>query len=104
MLKTEYTYNEDDFAQRGESLDELTVTITLAEYRNLIREQTRSAEVIEHLEEELKKEKEGFCNMMRLMMLKSPETLNKLCDLLNEVFPNETEEGEEGENGQDRIS
>mgnify|MGYP003498020666 CR=1 FL=1 len=37
-LKTKYSYNEDDFMQNGEELKELTVTITLCEYRNLIRE------------------------------------------------------------------
>lgn len=100
MLKTEYDYNEDDFVQNGDALKELTVTITLAEYRGLIREQTRSAEQIEHLEEELKKVKEGYTMAMQLVMLKSPETVNKVCDLYNEIFPNKTEEGEKGENGQ----
>lgn len=100
-LKTEYSYNEDDFVQNGESLNELTVTITLAEYRNLIREQTRSAEYIERLEEELKKQKESAKTFMQLFMINSPETLNKICDLVNEIFPNKTEEGEtEVSNGQ----
>ena len=96
-LKTEYQYNEDDFVQRGESLNELTVTITLCEYRNLIREQTRSAERIDFLEEKLKETKEMGKTFMQLFMLKSPETINKLCDLYNEFFPNKTEEGEEDE-------
>ncbi len=102
-LKTDYDYNEDDFIQRGESLKELTVTITLCEYRNLIREQTRSAERIKQLEEELKKVKEGGKTIFQLLMLKSPEMLNKFTDLLNEIFPSKTGEGE-GEDGQGRIS
>ena len=93
-LKTEYSYNEDDFVQSGESLNELTVTITLCEYRNLIREQTRSAKQIECLEEELKKAKEAGKTFMQLCMIKSPETINKICDVFNEFFPNETEKDE----------
>lgn len=37
-LKTEYSYNEDDFMQNGNGMQELTVTITLCEYRNLIED------------------------------------------------------------------
>ncbi len=51
-LKTDYSYSKDDFVQRGEALDELTVTITLCEYRNLITEQTRLDMVVERLQEE----------------------------------------------------
>lgn len=93
-LKTEYGYNEDDFVQSGESLNELTVTITLCEYRNLIREQTRSAERIDFLEEELKKAKEAGKTFMQLFMIRSPETINKICELYNEFFPNITEKDE----------
>lgn len=100
-LKTEYSYNEDNFVQSGESLNELTVTITLEEYRNLIREQTRSAKQIECLEEELKKAKESAKTFMQLFMIKSPETINKLCDMFSDIFPNNETETEEGdENGQ----
>ena len=51
-LKTDYHYNEDDFAERGGQLDELTVTITLCEYRNLITEQTRLDMTVDRLQEE----------------------------------------------------
>ena len=47
-----YTYNEDDFVQRGEALDELTVTITLCEYRNLISENTRLDMTLGRVQEE----------------------------------------------------
>ena len=36
-LKTDYGWNEDDYVQADEKMSELTVTITLCEYRNLIR-------------------------------------------------------------------
>lgn len=97
MLKTVHGYNEDDFVQNGDSLNELTVTITLAEYRSLIREQTRSAERIECLEEQLKNTKESAKTFMQLFMIKSPETLDKICDVLKEIFPSNKTEAEEGE-------
>ena len=97
-MKTECGYNEDDFVQNGDSLNELTVMITLAEYRNLIREQTRSAEYIEHLEKELKNAKESAKAFMQLFMVKSPETINKFCDIFNSIFPKNKTETEEGEN------
>lgn len=96
-LKTDYQCNEDDFVQNGDFLNELTVTITLCEYRNLIREQTQNEKRIEILEEELKKTKESASTLMKLFMIKSPETMNKICDLFNGIFPNATEEGEENE-------
>ena len=51
-LKTAYNYNEDDFTERAGQLDELTVTITLCEYRNLISEQTRLDMIVDRLQEE----------------------------------------------------
>lgn len=50
--KTKYDYNEDNFVQVGEQLNELTVTITLEEYRNLIKEQGYSDNAIEKLQTE----------------------------------------------------
>lgn len=47
-------YNEDDFVQRDSILDELTVTITLCEYRNLIRENANYEHEIDRLTEEKK--------------------------------------------------
>ena len=37
-LKTEYGYNENDFVEKDGALQELTVTITLSEYRDLVTE------------------------------------------------------------------
>ena len=96
-LKTEYSYNEDDFVQNGESMNELTVTITLAEYRNLIREQSRNEKQIEFLEEQLKKSAETAKTFMQLFLIKSPETINQICDFFNEIFSKESKEGENDE-------
>lgn len=46
------SYNEDDFVQHVDALDELTVTITLCEYRNLISENTRLDMTLGRVQEE----------------------------------------------------
>lgn len=97
-LKTEYGFNEDDFAQNGESMNELTVTITLCEYRNLIREQAQAAKEIELLQERLKKAQESGKAFLEVLLLKSPEAVNKICELYNEFFPNGKTKAEEIEN------
>lgn len=51
-LKTEYGYNEDNFVEQGGELKELTVTITLCEYRNLVQTITYQDVTIEKLQEE----------------------------------------------------
>ena len=99
-LKTEYQCNEDDFVQNGDFLNELTVTITLCEYRNLIEERTRHEMTIDKLEKELKDARESFKNLMSIFMVKSPNVINKICDAFSELFPqskNETQEGESNE-------
>lgn len=97
-LKTEFNccYNEDNFIQNGNEMKELTVIITLGEYRNLIEERTRNEKTIENLEEELKKAKESLSMFAKLMLIKSPEFIDKVCDAFREVLPkNEDETGEE---------
>ena len=55
MLKSEHPYSCDyDFVQQGEAMNELTVTITLAEYRDLIEDQTRMSLEIDRLKAEKK--------------------------------------------------
>ena len=55
MLKSEHPYSSDyDFVQQGEAMNELTVTITLAEYRDLIEDQTRMSLEIDRLKAEKK--------------------------------------------------
>ena len=57
-LKTDYPYNEADFAEHDGHLEELTVTITLCEYRNLVAENTRVFAINDRLEDELAKARE----------------------------------------------
>lgn len=60
--KTEYgNYNIDDFVEVDGQLKELTVTITLCEYRNLVKESIRQEktfdDVYSHLQEEIDRNK-----------------------------------------------
>lgn len=55
-LKTDnICYNEDNFVEENEQMHELTVKITLGEYRNLISEITRQDILIDKLTEEKKR-------------------------------------------------
>ena len=51
-MKTDLRFDEDDFVQRAGRLEELTVTITLSEYRGLIADQARLETSVERLEQE----------------------------------------------------
>lgn len=52
--KTDFAgcYNDDDFMERGGEMEELTVTITLCEFRNMVRELARNELQIERLQDE----------------------------------------------------
>ncbi len=85
-LKTEYGYNEDDFVQSGENMQELTVTITLCEYRNLIKDITYQDNTIEKLEEENKKLKEQNNAYQGYIIANHPEFIEKLGDFANALI------------------
>lgn len=96
-LKTEeYSYNEDNFIEENGTFKELTVTITLEEYRNLIREQCYNEKAIETLQEEneaLRKEiskyKEQNNTLMISVCQRNPEIIDKIIetvDLLKSNF------------------
>ena len=50
--KTDYSVNEDNFIEVDGQMKELTVTITLCEYRNLIGDRIYSEKFIEKLQDE----------------------------------------------------
>lgn len=52
-LKTDYNFNEDDFVRDSGEMKELTVTISLCEYRNLISEQTRNDILLDDFREKV---------------------------------------------------
>lgn len=82
-LKTEYSYNEDDFVQNGNGMQELTVTITLCEYRNLVKDISYQDGTIEKLEEENKKLKEQNKAYQEYIIANHPEFIEKLADFAN---------------------
>ena len=96
-LKTEYGYLEYDFVQNGNGMQELTVTITLSEYRNLIKDITTQANTIERLIEENNRLKERSNAYEECIVSYHPEIIEKLGDfanlLLNIPTPAPTEKG-----------
>lgn len=85
-LKTKYSYNEDDFVQNGEELKELTVTITLCEYRNLIRELSTYDAKIESVQEENKKIKEQLKSLAEIIVYRDPEIMNDIKKVIYSIL------------------
>ena len=85
-LKTEYGYNEDDFIQNRDGMQELNVTITLCEYRNLIKEVAYQEKTIEKLEEknnELKKQSKFY---QEYIFANHPDLIEKLKGFVNDLI------------------
>lgn len=92
-------YNEDDFVQNESGMQELTVTITLCEYRNLIRELQRQDVIIEELKTRMKNAQEYSKTLFQMLMVKSPEVINKAIDIIKELFPQTETKSNEGRAG-----
>lgn len=86
-LKTEYSYNEDDFVQNGDEMQELTVTISLCEYRNLVKDLAYQDATIERLEQENEKLKKEQKVYQDYIIINHPEFIEKLGEFAN-VFLN----------------
>ena len=91
--------NDDNFVQHGEQIDELTVTITLSEYRALVednallrRDVPKLIEEKEVLERELKATLEALADA-------APELIRNIGKALANFgeYSEEKEENEEGE-------
>ena len=85
-LKTEYGFNEDDFVQNGNGMQELTVTITLCEYRNLVKDIAYQDGVIEKLQEENKKLTEQNKCYAEYIVSKNPEIIKQLWCAISGFF------------------
>lgn len=92
-------YNEDDFVQNESGMHELTVTITLCEYRNLIRGLQRQDVIIEELKTRMKNAQEYSKTLFQMLMVKSPEVINKAIDIIKELFPQTETKSNEGRAG-----
>lgn len=99
-LKTAYCYNEDNFIEQNESMNELTVTITLNEYRNLIEDKVYSEKAIEKLQEENETLRKANKNLSHLVISKNPELLKNVVTTVKDIFGNkEIVEAAEREDG-----
>jgi cell shape-determining protein MreC len=83
--------------QNGEELKELTVTITLCEYRNLIRELSTYDVKIESLQEENNKIKEQLRSLAEIIVYKDPEIMNDIKKVIYSILGIKEGEVENGE-------
>ena len=88
MLKTEGCYYpEENFVQEGDTLRELTVEITLDEYRELITGQADNAALIGRLEAEKEQLEEEVKTLREcLTAFVGPELINELGATLLKIF------------------
>lgn len=82
-LKTEYSYNEDDFVQNGDEMQELTVTISLCEYRNLVKDLAYQDGVIQTLEKENERLNKAAVLYQNYIVGNHPELTEKLEEYIN---------------------
>ena len=97
-LKSECTNaNDDNFVQDGETMKELTVTITLEEYRNLITERAQNEDYIEHLQQKLDKAEYQAKVMTDMVVFDHPEFFGDAVQSVTKFLAkmSETTSGEE---------
>ena len=98
-LKTEYGYNENDFVEKDGALQELTVTITLNEYRDLIATSEVLSADIETMSKKLKELTEQNKNLSQALLVCNGGKLFKdIGKAIGNAFaPNERKTEEETE-------
>ena len=80
-LKTDYAnFNEDDFVESGGEMKELTVTITLCEYRNLIAENARYEALINQLGDKRKNLESQVKTLSEMVLYDHPEFYTDMFD------------------------
>lgn len=85
-LKSDYNYNEDDFIQDGGVLRELTVTITLCEYRNIIEDLTYTRSQVDSLQEQTEKLKKQNDALIKVLRSNIPEIERPLKSIVEILF------------------
>lgn len=85
-LKTEYRYNDDDFIEADGQMKELTVTISLCEYRSLIQENERMCGTIESLNETIINLNKQVEAMRTTLLSEVPEISEKIVELYRLIF------------------
>lgn len=97
-LKTDCGYfNEDNFIEHNGELRELTVTITLCEYRDLISERCYSEKAIESLQEENEKLKRQNAEYIKIITRKCPEIVKEVKTIADSVLGYNENTGNENE-------
>jgi hypothetical protein len=81
--KTEFkTFNEDNFVERDGKLQEITVEITLEEYRNLLTERIYNEKEIEALQDK-NKHLEDSLSIITEMICRNSEIKEKFASLFS---------------------
>lgn len=83
-LKSEFCRNDDDFYETNGHLKELTVTITLCEYRNLITELARADEIFPKIKEENKNLKKQVEDLSKYIFASNPSIGKSLSEITKE--------------------
>ena len=100
MANFEYIKNytsEFDYVESGESCHELTVTITLCEYRELIERRVRQAAEIEQLKAERDKYEKLVQECGKALFAKHPEAVQSFTDGVAALFGNDSDPEDETE-------
>lgn len=99
MLKYDMpSADDDDFVQHGETVDELTVTITLSEYRRLVADNALLNQELHEQDQKIAEmEKKLKSAMEALAACKAPEWLRDFGKALSEFGKDSEEDEEENE-------
>lgn len=95
-LKTDYGYNENDFVEKDGGLQELTVTITLSEYRDLVTEKEVLSADIETYRKKVNELTEQNKNLAQAVLaLNGGKMLKEIGKAIGSAFASSSEEAEE---------
>lgn len=90
-LKTDYRYEDFNFTENNGTMNELTVTITLDEYRTMVQHLTRDENKIEKLEAENKHYKTTLKVYAEILCKQNPDAIKKIVEAA-EILTNEVKE------------
>ena len=97
FLKTDSSYNEADFVEENQTMRELTVTITLEEYRSLIHDDAVMTKEIVRLQDENRELKKVIESMWSLIKAKAPDLIRWIGSLLMDFGKEEESSDKETE-------
>ena len=106
MLKYDYNYgaaNEDDFVQNDNKMFELTVRITLHEYRTLVSKKEYLESENRQLKEEILKLQKSNESLSKIIYASNPKAAEKIFEGINSLLSSvaETESEEEPDDAEE---